>query len=136
MTSPSLPRVFAEAVGLRVTLPALLRTLPLDRVLQLVTPGRPRARAARGKGALVTIEKATDALTRWFRPTRTACMSRALMRYVLLRRHGFDARFFIGVRPGGGDGFEAHAWVTLDDVPVMEREPVHCRPTFVWPRTT
>ena len=133
MTSPSLPRVFAEAVGLRVTLPGLLWTLPLDRVLQLVTPQSP-ARAATDRSALETIEKATDALTRGFRPTRTACMSRALMRYVLLRRHGFAARFSIGVRPGGRDGFEAHAWVTLDDLPIMEREPVNCRPTFVWPR--
>lgn len=121
-----------EALHLRASLPVLLRVLPLDRVLRALTP-EPRARI---EGATSAIEQVTDAVTRRFRPTRTACLKRALMRYALLRRAGYPATFVIGVRPGGGaDGFEAHAWVALDGVPIMERAPVDYRATFVWPES-
>jgi hypothetical protein len=70
------------------------------------------------------------------RPLRTACLQRALMRYALLRRHGYAAGFVVGVRPGGPDGFEAHAWVTLGDQPILEAHPINYRPTFVWPQAT
>lgn len=131
MTAALQPAAVAGALGIRVALPVLLRTLPLDRVLAAITP-RARGAAPRA-GALAIIERATDAVTRDFGPTRTACLKRALMRYRMLRREGYAARFVIGVRPGGADGFEAHAWVTLDGEPLMEREPVDYRETFAWP---
>ncbi|MDD9933399.1 MAG: lasso peptide biosynthesis B2 protein [Myxococcales bacterium] len=120
-----------EAFGIRAALPVLLRALPLDRVLDTLTP--PPAEREPDPRALRAIEDATDMVTRRFRPTRTACLKRALMRYRMLRREGYDASFVIGVRSGGEDGFEAHAWVTIDDAPLMEREPINYRPTFIWP---
>jgi hypothetical protein len=121
-----------EALGLRVTLPVLLRALPIDRALALLTPGS--LPEARDGGSLAAIEQVTDRLTRDTPGLQTACLKRAAMRYVLLRRHGHAASFVIGVRPGGVDGFEAHAWVTLDGAPIMERAAVDYRRTFVWPR--
>lgn len=120
-----------EAAQLRVLLPVLLRVLPLDRAVSLVTP---RVVLPAGDArVLVAIERITDLLTRRLPGLRTACMKRALMRYVLLRRRGYDASFVIGVRPGGAEGFEAHAWVTLDGAPIMERDAVDYRSSFVWP---
>jgi hypothetical protein len=124
-------RLLLRAFGLRLSVPLLLRALPLDRVLGALTPKSP-ARSSRG-GSLRAIESATDAVTR-NRPLRTACLERALVRYALLRREGHSASFVVGVRPGGPHGFEAHAWVMLGDQAIMEREPVRYQPTFVWPR--
>jgi Transglutaminase-like superfamily len=132
-------RLAAEAVGLRALLPVMLRVLPLERTLRLVTPELPVDAAppadARAKLAVFErIERVTDTLTRELPGLRTACLKRALMRYVLLRRSGVAARFVIGVRPGGPDGFEAHAWVTLDGQVIMERDTPDYRSTLVWPR--
>ena len=124
-------QVAFEAVGLRAALPVLLYALPLDRTLQALTP-RASSRTPRAD-ALVAIEEVTDAMTRKLPLTRTGCLKRALLRYALLRRQGYAAGFVIGVRPGGPDGFEAHAWVTLDGRPVMEHKPLDYRRTFVWP---
>ena len=121
-----------QTLGLRATLPLLLWVLPLDRALQMLTPTQPRAVPL--PESLAAIEAVTDFITRDFRPTRTACLKRALIRYVLLRRRGFVAHFVIGVRKGGSDGFEAHAWVTVDEQPVMERQALDYRGTCVWPR--
>ena len=132
-------RLGARALGARVVIPVLLWTLPLDRVLQVLTPATPDDHRPTDTPAdtpadtLTAIESVTDTLTRRLLPTRTACLKRALLRYALLRREGHDADFVIGVRPGGDDGFEAHAWVTLAGHPIMEQETVDYRPTFVWP---
>jgi hypothetical protein len=121
-----------EALALRAAVPVLLWALPLDRALQLLTPSAPQAVPTQAR--LSAIESVTDAITRGLRLTRTACLKRALIRYALLRRAGFAARFVIGVRNGGSDGFEAHAWVTVDEQPVMERQPLDYRSACIWPR--
>jgi hypothetical protein len=127
-------QIAVEALGLRALLPVMLRALPLDRTLSVLTP---HATATKhDDDVLSTIERVTDTFTRELPLLQTACLKRALMRYVLLRRHGYAASFEIGVRPGGTDGFEAHAWVTLAGRPIMEREVVDYRRTFVWPRSS
>lgn len=125
-------QIGAEAMALRAAIPVLVRLWPLDRVLRALSfAGGPQPRPAE---LLATVERVTDFVTRRVRLTRTACLERALLRYALLRRRGFEPRFLIGVRPGGADGFEAHAWLCLDGAPIMERERLGCRPTFEWPQ--
>lgn len=125
-------QLWCEAIGIRAALPVMLWAWPIDRTLRALTPREPTRRDARI--TLPAIEDVTELITRRFRPTRTACLQRALLRYALLRRHGYEARFHIGVRPGGhADGFEAHAWVTLEEAPVMERMPLNYTPTLAWP---
>jgi hypothetical protein len=124
-------RIAAETAVIRPTLPVLLAIWPLDRVLAALDHDGD-LRADR-RTLLSTVERVTDLATRRRWPLGTACLQRALLRYALLRRHGIQPRFVIGVRPGGRDGFEAHAWLTLDGAPIMERESLGCRTTFEWP---
>ena len=121
----------AEAIALRAAIPVLLRLWPLDRVLR--TLGVEVTRWSNAAELLSAVERVSDFVTRRLPLTRTACLQRSLMRYALLRRRGLEPRFLIGVRPGGADGFEAHAWLTLDGSPIMEREQPDCRTTFEWP---
>lgn len=124
------PRLLARALALRAALPLMLGTLPLDRVLRALADGDRRQERI----PLGTLERVTDLITRALPLVRTHCLQRALLRFALLREHGYAPVFVIGVRPGGGgDGFEAHAWVELDGAPVMEREPRTCAPTYVYP---
>ena len=124
-------RLALETFGLRAAVPVLLWALPLDRALHVLTPRA--ARALPSPERFAAIESITDLVTRGLRLTRTACLKRAVIRYVLLRRQGFAARFVIGVRKGGSDGFEAHAWVTVDEQPVMERGLLDYHSACVWP---
>jgi len=124
-------QIAAQAMALRVAIPVLLRLWPLDRVLRALSFDR--VQRSPTDELLAAVERVTDLVTRRLPLTRTACFERALLRYGLLRRHGVETRFLIGVRPGGADGFEAHAWLTLDGSPLMERERVACRTTFEWP---
>jgi Transglutaminase-like superfamily len=50
-------------------------------------------------------------------PYRATCLPRALVLWTLLRWRRLDGELTIGVRNGQG-GFEAHAWVTLNGVPL------------------
>jgi hypothetical protein len=124
--------VALQALAARAALPMLMRTQPLDRVLQLLTPARAPERSR--PEALSAIESITGAVTRRSHLARSACLTRALLRYTLLRRNGMRASFVIGVRPGGSDGFEAHAWVKLEGRAVMEEQPAGYRIAFEWPR--
>jgi hypothetical protein len=125
-------RLALRTLALRATVPVLLWALPLDRALRWLTPARSRLRPLPSR--MAAIERVTDLITRDFGLTRSACLNRALIRYALLRREGFDARFVIGVRKGGKDGFEAHAWVMVDDRPVMERSVPDYHRSCVWPQ--
>lgn len=108
-------------LGLRYRVKWLLRTRSLDGCVAELTPPRvPTAPAIEGE--LERIHRVTDALLRRFRPTRTACMVRALVRYRLLRQHGVDAIFSMGVRRDEEGELTGHAWVTVDGEAVMERE--------------
>jgi hypothetical protein len=57
----------------------------------------------------------TAALRRW----NTTCLPRALAGYAVLRAHGRDPTFVIGVRPEAGD-LAAHAWLEERGLPLDE----------------
>lgn len=52
-------------------------------------------------------------------PCRPKCLPRAVVLWALLRRHGVDAEVKLGVRKGER-GFEAHAWVEIEGLPLNE----------------
>ena len=56
-------------------------------------------------------------------PWTSSCLTRSLVLYVMLRQHGYDPRFCVGVA-GSHREFDAHAWVTLGGLPVGDRPGV------------
>lgn len=52
-------------------------------------------------------------------PWKSSCLTRSLVLYAMLRQHGYQPRFAVGVA-GSEQSFEAHAWVSIDGAPVMD----------------
>lgn len=105
------------ALGATVIFPLALRVLPLPAVLAVCdrwprvaprphTPaqlaGRVRRWLARGRG-----------------PWTSNCLTRSLVLYAMLRQHGHQPQFMLGVS-GTARSFDAHAWVAVDGVPVAD----------------
>jgi hypothetical protein len=116
----------------------LLRLLPLDSCLLWISPDRTpdeNLDSADQELYIKRIEKMTDWLLRRFRPTRTTCLIRALLRYRLLNEQGIPASFVMGVRPEAEGDVMAHAWITLDNKPVMERKKITYKQIFRYPES-
>jgi hypothetical protein len=56
-------------------------------------------------------------------PWTSTCLTRSLLLYVMLRQHGYQPRFVVGVS-GVEQQFGAHAWVTLAGMPVTDAPDV------------
>lgn len=54
-------------------------------------------------------------------PWRRTCLKRGIAIYGLLARAGRPAELQVGVRRGDDGELAAHAWLTRDGVPVLER---------------
>lgn len=63
-------------------------------------------------------------------PFQSRCLARSLFLAALLRRQGIAGSVCIGVR--GEDGFDAHAWVEIDSVPINDRADVTTRYATLW----
>ena len=112
-------RLFAVAAAF--LLPAALRLVSLPDALALcdrwpaiaMPPVTPHALACR--------------VRRWLAygrgPWTSSCLTRSLVLYAMLRQHGYQPCFFIGVS-GKERDFGAHAWITLDGTPVADRPSV------------
>ena len=50
-------------------------------------------------------------------PWAGTCLTHSLVLYAMLRQHGYRPRFIVGVA-GVESSFSAHAWVTIDGVPL------------------
>jgi hypothetical protein len=96
-------------------IPLLLAALPLPAVLAVCD----RWPTLGPDGA--TPRALADRVRRWLRhgagPWASSCLTRSLVLYAMLRGHGFEPSFSLGV-DGNTRGFIAHAWVSLGGVPV------------------
>lgn len=87
-------------------------------------PGDPPERGAEAVGQGVrevawSVRTAADNL-----PGEWTCLVRALASYRLLERVGASPRLVLGARqPDSGTLLDAHAWVEVDDVPVLGDHP-------------
>ena len=103
------------ALSATVVLPIALRWLSLPTVLGLCD------RWPAMEGVRHSPRALADRVRRWMSrgrgPWSSTCLTRSLVLYAMLRQHGYDPRFVIGVA-GGEARFDAHAWVTLGDCPV------------------
>ncbi len=121
-------RAAAYVVRYRVSLGRRMRVDSLTAILGDIEAGAPnggRGRSAtstRGRisdRALFFALRAGESLVSRMHVAQNTCLFRALGRYALLRRHGRDAVFVMGLR-SDADGGEGHAWVELDGVPFRE----------------
>jgi hypothetical protein len=111
-------RVVAVLLALRV----LLRVCSVQRAIAVLTPVGPRER--RPWSEVARVARITDALY-WRRPLQAygPCLRRSLTLYYFLTRLGYPAKVAFGVRLDGGR-LVAHAWLTLDGKPLLERDSV------------
>lgn len=133
MNAPATARTLLRTTQLRLQLPRLIEAQPLPQLLESLTP-RQRARRSSGldPDARARIFGVTDRLLRTGRWLKAPCLQRALIRYVLLREEGVDARFVMGVRKADGE-LIGHAWVEHQDGPLMEILSHDYDRTFAYP---
>lgn len=107
----------ALAVGATIAVPLVLKIRPLPDVLAFCDRMPVLVRRCHSPHALA------QRVHRWLAhgrgPWTSTCLTRSLVLYAMLRQHGYDPRFAVGVA-GSARQFDAHAWVTLGDVPVMD----------------
>jgi hypothetical protein len=97
----------------RALLPALTRSLPLERLVGLLA--KPRAVARRPPQE----EFAVRAAGRLWRDAEGPCLGRSLALYRELGRLGVDVRIIGGVA-SGRDMIVGHAWVVVDRKALLE----------------
>ena len=111
-------------------IPLLLAALPLPAVLAACD----RWPGISDTGA--TPRGLADRVRRWLShgrgPWASSCLTRSLVLYALLRQHGHRPRLSVGV-DGDAHDFVAHAWVSLDEIPVEGPADIaaHYHPLFV-----
>lgn len=104
-------RIEAHAIACAVRV--AVRVLPLSRVVAMLSK-IPRTGEASRSSTDECARAAVDAARRAAHPT---CLYDALTAFALLVRHGHAARLVIGAAHAAG--FAAHAWVTVDGMPVQ-----------------
>ncbi|MDP1738025.1 MAG: lasso peptide biosynthesis B2 protein [Caulobacter sp.] len=112
-------RLLVEA-GLRLVAAwVALRIFPFARVVASIRP-RPGVAMARDAGLVRRVRWAVEVAARRL-PTVLTCLPQALAASWMLQARGLGPRLHYGVASSGDEGFEAHAWVELDGMPVIGR---------------
>lgn len=112
-------RMIERALALAATalVPLVLQVLPLRLVLAFCDRWPRIGLAPRPPAQLA------QRVRRWLAhgrgPWASTCLTRSLVLYALLRQHGYRPEFVVGVA-GTSRAFDAHAWVTLDGLPVAD----------------
>lgn len=101
-------RAVAGAATLLV--PLALRLLPLPTVLA-VCDRWPRVASRRARPPALA-QRARRWLAFGRGPWKSSCLTRSAVLYAMLRQHGHDPEFFVGVA-GTERRFDAHAWVAV-----------------------
>ena len=120
-----------QLLWLRLQLPALLASEPLDELL-----GRLAGAATGSRGwMLPDLERTLERAEAWadrvpFLP-RT-CLYRSLARFALFRRHGFPVAFVMGVSPRGTEE-DGHAWLEFEGRPYREERAGEFVESFRYP---
>jgi hypothetical protein len=105
------------ALSAVVIMPLAVRWLSVPNALALADRWPAR------NGARATPRALARRVERWLShgrgPWASTCLTRSIVLYVMLRQHGYGPRLMVGVQ-GGEQAFTAHAWVTMDGVPVAD----------------
>jgi hypothetical protein len=112
-------------------IPLLDKVLTLERMLRLLTPGRP-FRPYAGVSADLIAQIVRRRLRRPVHMRRRACLRLSLMLYHFARLAGVDAVFRVAVFPPSVDPkrLHAHSWVTVGEVCLCEPPQGHAAEMF------
>jgi hypothetical protein len=117
-----------------VALTCLARTLPLPRVMRIMTPLTRRTPVANPTEVQRRLARLLDLLlatnTFVFTPT---CWKRAPVLYRFLALKGIESRILFGVRRDGERLFDGHAWLEVGGEPLLEAHPPAYTVTFSFP---
>lgn len=105
------------ALGLAAILPPAIRLVPLPLVLRACDSFPSAGSGGASPDGLAA--RARRLLGSGVGPWRSTCLTRSTVLYALMRYHGYQPRFMIGVR-GAHEAFGAHAWVALGEMPVSD----------------
>jgi hypothetical protein len=107
----------ARSGVLTVLLPAMIRFLPLPRVLSLIEPRKISRDCSLTVGHLAHLAKSVSRRAPRFGVGE--CLTRSFVLYNLLRRFAYSPILFIGARISEGD-LECHSWIEVDGEPLCE----------------
>lgn len=105
------------ALGFAMTILLLLRLRPLPDVLALCDRIPVLGHSRRDPRSLA--HRAHRWLSHGQGPWASTCLTRSIVLYAWLRQHGYSPRFTVGVA-GVERDFDAHAWVSLGGIPVID----------------
>lgn len=112
----------------------LVRILPLTHALRLLTPWRKPAPPADANAVQRRLAGLLDTLLAadfWvFTPI---CWKRAPVLHRFLALQGIETRVVFGVRKGGADELDGHAWLEAAGEPVLEKTRPEYKVTFSHP---
>ena len=115
--------------------PVLVRTFPIQRVVDVLTPRPTQVRPTRPRPDVERVQWAVDRLY-MRRPLRSygPCLRRTLTLYYFVTRLGYPVKVALGAYVRDGQ-LQAHAWLTLDGQPFLERGTVEQYAVMAeWPR--
>lgn len=112
----------------------LLRLLPFERAMLIITPLRRRAQAANPSDTQLQLSRLIDLLlaTDFWLYTPT-CWKRAPVLYRYLALHGIESRVVFGVRKKESGSLDGHAWLEANGQPVLEKIAPDYKVTFSYP---
>ena len=110
-------RFFAEACVRILFARGALKLLPFARVVSLLGTAR-HAPTPVDRTLVRRMRWAVEAAARHL-PLSLTCLPQALAATWMLQARGFAPRMHYGVAAAEIGGFEAHAWVELDGIPVV-----------------
>ena len=98
-------------------LPAMIKLMPMPRVLSVLEPKKRRRDSSLTVYDLARIAYAVSRRVPRFGVGE--CLVRSFVLYSLLRRFAFDPVLFIGGRLAKGD-LDCHSWIEVDGEPLCE----------------
>ena len=110
-----------QATAAAIVLAPLVHVVPLNRLVRWATIGTAGRSSHGGVDDVALAEWVDRVLGRLPWPWRRTCLKRGIAIYALLARAGRPAELQVGVRRGDDGALAAHAWLTREGVPVLER---------------
>lgn len=84
---------------------------------------RPLNRSPKGTASVRDIVWSVKVSSRWI--PGASCLTQALSARHILARHGHESKLRVGVARSAEGGIDAHAWVEVNDVPVIGARGSH-----------